>query len=290
MAMVTKMLVSEGAICAKYIWSSSNVEKSAHKQADPRKEMLMIRKSIWILGVALLFVGALIVLQPAAMAEDLSMVLAAPPPGNYMYDVYLSPYYAYIGGATTETPIICDDFEDETYSNEGWTASVTNGLADSGTQMAKENPTVTGSQLNTDYDAIAWLASQLLQPDLTLYQQALMSFAVWDIFDNSGVEAWVTPYKSTDTNYGVVGKDPSYLEIYTEAQTALTSATPGERSILTIYSAVPGSGLDGTTPQEFVVVTPEASAPVILAFNLLALFGVFSVVRRRVLRNAGVPR
>ena len=46
------------------------------KQADPNKEeMLMTGKSIKILGVALLFLGALVVLQPAALADTVTMTL-----------------------------------------------------------------------------------------------------------------------------------------------------------------------------------------------------------------------
>ncbi len=46
---------------------------------------------------------------------------------NIMANVYVGPYSPLINGGTTPTPIICDDFFDDSYFNETWTADVSSG-------------------------------------------------------------------------------------------------------------------------------------------------------------------
>ncbi|HME57109.1 MAG TPA: hypothetical protein VKF63_02140 [Terracidiphilus sp.] len=252
----------------------------------------MARKAIRMLGVALLFLGVVIVSQPAAMAE-VTMLLTAPTGSStdYMYGIYLSPYSAKIGGASTSTPIICDDFFDDTYIGEQWSATVTLGSANdlTTTEMAKRLG-ASDSQMDTDYNAIAWLALQLpaLPVNSPSYDQALYSFAIWDIFDDAAVKNWLDAYSA----YAF------YTDVYNKAQYALTTTSvqaQGDRSLLTIYSAdatpAPTCGSQScpsAPPQEFFVVnTPETSATAFLAFDLLALCGAVFLVRRRALWNAG---
>jgi hypothetical protein len=261
--------------------------------------MLMARNAIRILGVVLLFLGVLILLQPAALADDVQIALTQPPGGNVAYGVYLSPYRGTITpmGGTPGNPVdlICDDFFDNTYMYESWTANVYNGSSSnlSGTRMA----TVSGlqqSDLDTHYEEVGWLITQLnlhLQAD-----QAAISFAIWDIFG------------STAPNVGTA--DPKTVQQYLTDQGAAAffadSTTPGgvmywvneagakyssfNLSNLIIYSPDTTSGCGEVTcpAQEFVTVnTPETSVTAFLAFDLLALFGVVSLVRRRALWNAG---
>ena len=45
--------------------------------------------------------------------------------GPVMGGVYTSPYYATIGSNPNPVPVVCDDFADETYFSESWTAIAT---------------------------------------------------------------------------------------------------------------------------------------------------------------------
>ena len=245
----------------------------------------MTGRAIRILVGVISFLGVLILSQPAALADQVTMQLINPPPGSVMYNVYISPYLATIKGISTS--VICDDFVDDTYTKEIWTAYVFDGSADlSNTRMADAR-LLEVTALNDDYDAVAWLALRLYSPGISLAQQGLYSFAIWDIFADASVHAWL----------GARGGASFYSDVTSEAQIARDNAAEGERSILTIYSPVADSASCGggdcptTPPQEFVVVkAPEASAPVILAFDLLALLGVVFLVRRRAVWNAGVAR
>jgi len=233
----------------------------------------MTGKLIRILTVTLSFLGMLFVLQPAALADTVTMVLTQPPGGNVDYGIYLSPYYATVIDTTTspptpttDVPIICDDFSHDTFIGQTWTATTSNGS------------TITDSTEGQEYDAIAYLA--LLLPGASFDNQALYSFAIWDIFDDSGVYSWLE-------GYGATGNNGFYSHVQTEVNTAEAFASVGERSILTIYEPTDYSGHGSSgSPQEFVSVqTPEASSLANLAVDLLLLAGAVFVVRRRQLAS-----
>jgi len=243
----------------------------------------MTGKSIRILLVSLSFLVALVVSQPAALADTVQMKLTAPPPGPYLYDVYISPYLADING--TSTPVICDDFRDDSFHDETWTANVYDSSSLSSTRM-KDLSGKTGPDLTQAYDAIGWLALQLMGTnDIT--QRGYISFAIWDIFSDTQVYNWLY------TRGGTSGQNPFYDQMLS-TWVAPAMHKSGYASLLTVYSP-DGVGTCGTstcgTPQEFVTVrTSEASAPIILAFDLLALVGAVFLVRRRSLWNSGMPR
>jgi hypothetical protein len=209
----------------------------------------------------LLSLGVLLLLQPAARA-DVQMALISPPGGNVAYGVYLSPYSATVDG--TLTTIVCDSFTAETYIGETWKATVLNGSAE-------------GSSVATQYQEIGYLAQQL--PGANLDQQAALSFAIWDIFADSAVKAWLHTY----------GADTFYTnEVLADVLDAQATKGTFNLSNLTVYTPEANSGMCGgsscssATPQEFVSISaPEAPAPAILAFDLLGLLGVVFFVRRR---------
>jgi len=283
----------------------------------------MAKKSIKILEVALLLLGVVIVVQPAALA-DVSMTLTAPTASStdYLFGIYLSPYTATInnGVSSVSMSVVCDDFADETFMSESWNATVYNGSSSdlSGTQMASRSglasPTPTDqSTLDMDYEEIGWLVTQLSAAN-SLLEQAAISYAIWDIFEPGPVKTWLTVNYGTVTQDNVTGGkfyadgvDTNGVTYWVTHAGLAAAAGDFNLSNLTIYSpdTTTSTSLDAnvngtpcsssntacsdTPPQEFVT-TPEASAPIMLAFDLLALFGVVSLVRRRVLRNAGVPR
>jgi len=239
----------------------------------------MTGKSIRILTVTLAFLGVLFLLQPAALADPVKLTLTQPPGGNVYDGIYLSPYYGMIGTATASVPIICDDFFDDTYIGEQWQATVANGSAAAATSWQKDYQ---GTTLTQDYDAIAYLAQQLLTlPQGDQADQALDSFAIWDIFDDTGVNTWLT------VDYASSGGAAFYTKVNNAATSALNAAltapVQGDRSILTIYTPTGTPNGYSGPPQQFVTVsTPEASSLANLAVDLLLLAGaVFFVCRRR---------
>jgi hypothetical protein len=245
-------------------------------------EILITTKSIKILGVAVSFLATLTVSQRAAVADDQLTLISppgAPSNGAYLDNIYLSPYYFSINGSSAYTALICDDFSDEIYQGETWNANVLTG------SQITTDQYVTGSASATDqknYEEIGYLALGLfatLPSDTT--DQAAYSYAIWSVFDPSGVQTYLNGYSST---YYATYVAPLLAQ-------AATSATSKDLSILTVYQPVANSqtncGGCSNPPQEFVSVnTPEASSPVILVLDLLGLFGAVFLARRRVLRNA----
>src|SRR5208283_2106355 len=120
--------------------------------------------------------------------------------GNSYAGVYTSPYTATIGpvgGAGVSTTVICDAFSAETYMNQTWKASVT-----------------TVAALNSQsYDALAALSIQLLNTSNATVQKEL-SFAIWDIFDASGVT----------NQFNSLGLGTTSNTIYTAAQAYAAAA------------------------------------------------------------------
>jgi len=317
MVLATKVLVSEAAICAKYIWSFVEAERLAHKQADPRKEMLMIRKSIWILGVALLFVGVVIVSQPAALAEDVTMTLeGVTTSGENLGGVYTSPYQISVDGSTTLSLLACDDFTTDISMGYEWSADVYT-LADVENTGPQKFTTPTGPvtvygpdtsvagtggpqaftetyTASQEYYAAAVLADAVLYDNLSTSAAEEYSFAIWQIFYKNAYLGYNESNELTQGERQDVSNDMSYALGLAEIDTPLGYT-------LDIYTPCGGpggcgteglNGLSGTAvSQEFLGITvPEGSALATLAFDLFVLFGGIFLLRKRVLRNAGVPR
>jgi hypothetical protein len=244
-----------------------------------QEEILMTRTFFRTLAVTLGALGALIVLPSAVMADTVDIVMTSAGVDT-SHGVYISPYYATVNGGPTTT-VICDDFTDDTYIPESWTATVYAGSGVlTGTRMAGLSG-FTGADLYRAYDAVAYLALRLQSEGADPTARAITSFALWDIFLDSSVTTWLSG-------------DAAFLgqvqTLANEARTSALGASAGLRSILTVYST-PISNISGghALPQEFIS-TPEASAPAFLAFDLLGLLGVAFCVRRRSLRNAGILR
>jgi hypothetical protein len=219
-----------------------------------------------------------------AAAAQTSVTLTGPPPGNTYDGIYLSPYYATVGGATN-TPVVCDDFGDDTSIGDHWTAT------------ASAFPTVSGplstswglaGKTTAQYDEVAWLVSALfslpssIQPANALTQQAIDSFAIWAVFDPAGVARYLNSnYLSTNAAlcadiFGSAGCKSSWV--------------PSDGGLLAsaFYAPVPGGGYSmeilspdsggsvctagkGVCPaQEFVARVPEGGA----AFAYLFLAGL----------------
>jgi hypothetical protein len=156
----------------------------------------MIRgmRGFWRVGIAALC------LAPSVVAQNVNLTSA----GNNITDgVYVSPYYATVNGVAN-TPIVCNDFADDSHLNTSWTASIvpfsslaTGGLAS--TAWGAAGATV---QL---YEEAAWLTLGVFQQSKGTQGQINYSFAVWAVFDPSGVASWLTAYGDTTTYNAIFG-------------------------------------------------------------------------------------
>ena len=216
---------------------------------------IAIRTLFWLVA------GAVLLFAPAALADGVtvSMLLTSPGTNGAMAGVYVGPYVAMVNGVST--PIVCDDYVDESYLNESWTANVST-LADlSGTKW--------GSLCNatTLYEEAAWLTEQLVSAPPS--QAGDIQFAIWALFDPSAVDGLSL------TDQGIV---QGWLT-QVEGMSFSTSEFPN----ILIYTPNTNYSIEcngqpcaNTPPQEFMVDTPEPGELGLLLIGLTAIaIGVF---------------
>jgi hypothetical protein len=237
-------------------------------------------------------------------------LLAAPPTvtlnltgvgsGANLAGVYTSPYAGNINGGST-IPVICDDFADESFVPETWTAfqtsvsSLTSGTADTYLKWLNTSGstiTVDGYVLNqaAAYTVAAVLAIDILQAVTGSQAHEDLSYALWELFDPSQASAQLSGYP-TDAANAVTYLDAAVAYVETN------NIAPSAYSNVTIYSYDPeygtscGGGTCPPPPQEFITVNmPEPSSPGLLGLDLLGVAGLVLFVRRRSAGSANLSR
>jgi len=227
--------------------------------------------------------------------------------GENWAGVYTSPYSGNINGGPT-IPVICDDFADDSYVPESWTAYVTSlsSLSSGSTDgYLKWAGATVGSAppLNqvAAYTVAAVLAVEILQntapADATT--EIELSYAMWALFDPTGIPsdpgalAWLAAegYPSGSSFYSAVTTDLANAVQYAATNSAQVQA---DVNAVTIYSYDPtlaanpnGPTCSGGTcphspPQEFIAVNMvEPPSTALLGLDLLAVAGLALFVRRR---------
>ena len=203
-------------------------------------------------------------LAPYAVADSVSMVLTGAGP-NVMGGVYVGAYNATINGVSTK--VICDDFADDTYLNESWTASVTDFSHLSGTKW--KSPSL--------YNEAAWLSLQMLSAsDPTTVGE--IHYAIWGLFNSDAI-----------TDLGAVNAGYAHAAQDWIGQGA--AHTTGDFSNFLVYTPDSGSarcngGPCRTPPQEFLAVrVPESPFLITFAGDMLALGLIAALLRRLVPRR-----
>lgn len=216
-----------------------------------------------IRNISFVLAAGLCCYAPSLFADTTSMQMTGA--GSYvMGGVYVGPYTANVGGISTT--VICDDFFDDSFIPEYWTADVYTPPNYSSTQD-QANSGLTGLALTQAYNEVGYLAVQLLNaadaptPNATTIGD--IDFALWGVFDPNAL------------NY-ISASDQSAAEGYL-AQAASNENNSSYISQFTIYSpdtsdpitcTAGGAACPDSPPQEFLVRTPEPSAVALLAVDM----------------------
>lgn len=218
-------------------------------------------------------------------ADTVSMKLTNPPPGNTLGDVYVDPYTATVGGVSTT--VICDDWSDNTYTGETWTANVINEATVSNTTLG--TPKFGNNQAL--YNELTWLADQMepaTPQNATLDTE--LSFAIWDLTYGANGTNEETPAPLTYLAENLTGgtTNSEYL-----ATVNLINQALGESSYNSAYTweiltpesgtaSCGGSNCASAPPQEFLMRTAaEPSSLTLLAVELLLMAGFAGLMRWR---------
>jgi hypothetical protein len=245
-----------------------------------------LMRTISRIAIALLLGGA-----GAGIMTAQTMTLTGLYNGNFLDGIYDSPYTATIdiGGVSVDADVICDDFADEVSVGESWGVDAPAGSISS----TSGTTGLWGSESSVGYQEIAWLSEQLdgtlsnPQSAAQIALQGEISYAIWAVFDPTGVSSWLNSYGDTTTSKAVFGTN-GWL-----AQAALNYGSAPQDTVYT-PSGYTGTGKAGE-PQEFIVVgtattgilqsppvsTAEAPAAATLGIDLLGLGALFFVFRHQ---------
>jgi hypothetical protein len=247
-----------------------------------------IRVSLWV-GIAALS------LAPWAFAQIPVSLTSA---GGNVYDgVYVSPYYATVNGVPN-TPVVCDDFADESQLPSSWSASV---VSFSSINSTNTSWGLAGGTL-PQYNAVAYLTLQVLQQAAGSTGQIINTFADWAVFDPSGVASYLTGHPLTS---GILTTAALCTDIFGTAGCSGTWSKANGGLLATAYNAsVPSGGYNlrvispdlpgsttlckaetGCAAQEFIAAVPEGGAAV--AYLLLAAVCCFGAMFLRSRRQTG---
>ena len=237
------------------------------------------RNSWYVIAAALLCtVPAAFAACPGSAAQGTACMDLVNPGNNIMDNVYVGPYYASINGGVP-TAVICDDFSDDSYVPETWTADIYN-TPNYGTTPANETRdaqkwtalnaiTPQTYSVAQDYNMVGWLATEMLNNLSNPTTEGELHFALWAVFDPSALPYLDSNSLSWLSQATAFKNDSSYISSFTIYSPDLTQPI-----------SAPGSATN--PPQEFLVHTPEPPVLAVLGLDLSGLAGLVFLLRRRV--------
>jgi hypothetical protein len=117
--------------------------------------------------------------------------------GSFDYDdINVGPYQGTVNGGPN-TQIICDDFADGSVVNKPWKVDITsfsNLASDLGNTLWGSyylSKKVASTTIVDWYEEAAWLTEGLLKQSANSNNQAYYSYAIWAVFDPTGVLEWL---------------------------------------------------------------------------------------------------
>jgi hypothetical protein len=267
-------------------------------------------------GLAIVFMAAT---QLVAQPPTTTFFMDNAGSGANLAGVYTSPYGGQVNYPVSAViPVICDDFADESFVPEEWTAYVTSlssltpATPDTYLKWGTSN-SVTGTDAVTGtwslnqsqaYDVAALLSIDLLQSVTGSAAQQDYSFALWGLFDSTGTgpgDPGAFPWLA---NAGDGTDEVNAEKFLNTAIGDVKSGMVGGSSLssylsqyhVTIYSydaaanpngpSCGGGPCPASPPQEFITVTtPEASTPVLFAVDLLSFIALAMFLRKRAVRR-----
>ena len=160
-----------------------------------------LKRKLLSLGIAL-FLSS--VAANLAWAANFQLTSAG---NNIVLDgVYISPYTALIDGVPTT--VICDDFADDVSVGETWQATVSTvaNLSPNVKWATNSDPALQPYSATTEqnlYNQAAWLSGQLLATSNPT-QMGEISYAIWAVFDPTGVQNWLSIAYNDTTHYNAI--------------------------------------------------------------------------------------
>jgi len=201
-----------------------------------------------------------LLLVAATIASANSVSLTLNNGGNdVMGGVYVGPYN-FTTGSGQSLQLICDDFKDEVYPGESWTAITS-------TFPSLSNVVPLGTQ--TQYEEVAWLVEQMSQNMGNPTTVGEIQWAIWAVFDPSILTPGGDPY-------GSISPYLTGIDGWLDQAEMPSNYANGNYSNLTIYT--PASDPAGYGPPQEYVGVPEPSSLALLVTGMLAL--MLLVIRR----------
>lgn len=273
---------------------------------DERRTTL--RKLSYLLLPALVLLD--LATTPMVAQQTATVSMSSYGSGANLAGFYTSPYTGTIDGGPV-IDVICDDFADNSYVPEEWTAyvtpmsSLTSGTTDTdlnwvntpGATITVDGQTLDQSQA---YSVAAVLAIEILESPSASQAQEDLSYALWGLFYPTGTSsdpgaftALIDAGDLTDLSNAETYLNNAVTYVLNPANSATVQADVDEA---TIYSYDPSANPDGpvcgngpcasSPPQELITISaPEASTPVLLAVDILGFIALIGFLRKRLARN-----
>lgn len=196
-------------------------------------------------GISWSLIGAALLWSGPSVFAQASLTLTGPGTNGVISNIYVGPYQGTVNGVATG--IICDDFYDDSYFKEAWTATVStlSNLTQTkfgSTDLNSSQPDGVATSITTEYEEAAWLAQQLVNPGTTCQYAGAncagdIQYAIWQIFDSGQPFSLLT------------GNDLMNAESWLQAAESQTFSS-GEFSDVTIYTPVSCSlNCNGSLPR-----------------------------------------